>query len=244
MSTYRELIYSVLDHLKLASDDTFFTEEYVCFMLGKFRGFLLKQRYADVRKDIPDSNYQTICLDLKEVPAIPDEECEGGVYLRSVEKIPYTMKIGSPKVYPSDYFQGWNITLVSMQRMRYVGYNRWLKNIIYTALGPDGYLYFKSGNPQYLYMEKARITGIFEDPEKAEEISGCSDKDNQCDIWDREFPLEEALIEPLVELTVKWLSGSIYKPEDTTNNATDDLSDIMTFIRRNMKNGFQKQLEE
>lgn len=224
MSTYKELAFMVLDQLKLSSDDSYFGEEHVYFLLGKFRGTLLKQRYSDVRKDIPESNYQTVCLDLIEVPAIPDEECEGGLYLRSKEPIPYLTKIGSPKVYPVDYFQGSYVTLVSMQRMRYVGYNRWLSNIIYASFGPDNYLYFKSNNPQFLYMQKARLTGIFEDPEKAAELQ--CDANSTCDPMDQPFPLEEALISPLIELVVKELRGPVYSPEDKQNNADDNLSEV------------------
>lgn len=223
MSTYRELVYLALDELKLASDDSYFTEEHVMYLLNKYRGFILKQRYSDIRKDIPESNYQTVCLDLIEVPAIPDEECEGGTYLRSKETVPYLMKIGSPKVYPIDYFQGGNITFVSMQRMRYVGYNRWLPNIIYAAFGPDNYLYFKSGNPQFLYMQKARLTGIFEEPEKAAELQCEGGAEAPCDPMERPFPIEEALIPPLIELVVKELRGPIYSPEDQQNNSNDDL---------------------
>lgn len=226
MSTYRELIYMCLDSLKLSSDDSYFTEEHILFLLGKYRGFLLKQRYSDVKKDIPESNYQTVCLDLIEVPAIPDEECEGGSYLRSKETIPYLMKIGSPKVYPIDYFQGGNITLVSMQRMRYVGFNRWLPNIIYASFGPDNHIYFKSGNPQFLYMQRARLTGIFEDPEKAAEYE-CDreESDSACDLLDVEMPIEEALIPPLIELVVKELIGAVYRKEDTVNNANDEMNE-------------------
>lgn len=232
MSTYKELAYLVLDELKLSSDDATFNEEHVYFLLGKYRGFLLKQRYSDVKKDIPESNYQTVCLDLIEVPAIPDEECEGGSYLRSKETIPYLMKIGSPKVYPIDYFQGGNITLVSMQRMRYVGYNKWLPNIIYAAFGPDRHLYFKSGNPQFLYMQKARLTGIFEDPEKAAELECDRNEESACDPMDAKFPLEEALIPQVIELVVKELSRPEYLPEDSKNNASDDLSGIATSNER------------
>ena len=63
------------------------------------------------------------------------------------------MKIGNQKVYPTDFFQG-EITLVSRERLRYVGHNKYLKNIIYCALGPDNHLYFKSSNPQHLYLKK------------------------------------------------------------------------------------------
>ena len=228
MSTYKELIYMCLDELKLYSDDALYTEEHIMFLLGKYRTFLIKQRYSDVKKQIPESNYQTICLDLIEVPAISGEPCEGGFYLRSKEKIPFLMKIGNPRVYPIDYYQG-EITYVSRDRMRYVGYNKYLQNIIYASLGPDNYLYFKSFNPQFLYLEKVRITGIFEDTLAASELQ-CPDENGDivCDILDREFPIENALIPPLIQLVVEELTKAEYKPEDKENNSDDDLSEVVS----------------
>ena len=224
MSTYKELTYMVLDELKLYSDDALYTEEHIMFLLGKYRTFLIKQRYSDVKKQIPESNYQTICLDLIEVPAISGKPCEGGSYLRSKEKVPFLMKIGNPKVYPVDYYQG-EITYVSRERMRYVGYNKYLKNIIYASIGPDNYLYFKSFNPQYLYLEKARMTGIFEDSQAASELQ-CPDEngDTVCDILDREFPIEDSLVPQLVQLVVQELYNHSRSEEDDENNAKDDLS--------------------
>ena len=228
MSTYKELVYMCLDELKLYSDDALYTEEHIMFLLGKYRTFLIKQRYSDVKKQIPESNYQTICLDLIEVPAISGEPCEGGFYLRSKEKIPFLMKIGNPRVYPIDYYQG-EITYVSRDRMRYVGYNKYLQNIIYASLGPDNYLYFKSFNPQFLYLEKVRMTGIFEDPKAASELQ-CPDESGNtvCDVLDREFPIENALIPPLIQLVVEELTKAEYKPEDKENNSDDDLSEVVS----------------
>ena len=228
MSTYKELVYMCLDELKLYSDDALYTEEHIMFLLGKYRTFLIKQRYSDVKKQIPESNYQTICLDLIEVPAISGEPCEGGFYLRSNEKIPFLMKIGNPRVYPIDYYQG-EITYVSRDRMRYVGYNKYLQNIIYASLGPDNYLYFKSINPQFLYLEKVRMTGIFEDTLAASELQ-CPDESGNtvCDVLDREFPIENALIPPLIQLVVEELTKAEYKPEDKENNSDDDLSEVVS----------------
>ena len=228
MSTYKELVYMCLDELKLYSDDALYTEEHIMFLLGKYRTFLIKQRYSDVKKQIPESNYQTICLDLIEVPAISGELCEGGFYLRSKEKIPFLMKIGNPRVYPIDYYQG-EITYVSRDRMRYVGYNKYLQNIIYASLGPDNYLYFKSFNPQFLYLEKVRMTGIFEDTLAASELQ-CPDESGNtvCDVLDREFPIENALIPPLIQLVVEELTKAEYKPEDKENNSDDDLSEVVS----------------
>ena len=105
MSTYRELVYIVLDELKTSVDDAYITEEHVIFLLGKYRGLLLKQQYKDVKKEIPESNFQTLCLELIQVPAIAGEPCEGGTYLRSKERIPFLMNIATPKVYTKDYYE-------------------------------------------------------------------------------------------------------------------------------------------
>ena len=224
MSTYRELVYLCLDELKLYSDDAVFTEDHIIFLLNKYRAFILKQRYSDIKKQIPESNYQTICLDLIQVPAISGEPCEGGTYLRSKDKIPFLMKLGNPSIYPVDYYQG-DITIVSRDRMRYIGYNKYLKNIIYASIAPDNYIYFKSSNPQYLYLEKVKMTGMFEDPQKAFELQ-CEGEESSCDILDATFPIEEALIPPMIELVVKELLGAEYRPEDKKNDATDNLSEV------------------
>ena len=241
--TYREIAYMCLDQLKVASDDSYYTIDHILFLISKIRALLLKQTYSNIKKEIPQSNYQTICLDLMQVPAITGEPCEGGTYLRSKEKVPSTMTIGTNIVYPIDFYQGTHITYVSRERMRYVGTNKWLKNVIYASKGPDGYLYFKSSNPQFLYLEKVRMTGIFEDPDKAAELECDSNNNLECDVLDREFPLEEGLVASVIELVIKYLSGAVYRPKDQENDANDDLSDLVAFIRRNMKSEFQKSIE-
>ena len=226
--TYREIVYMVLDELKGMSDDFTFTEDHIAFLCGKYRLFLLKQRYyTDIKKAISESNYQTTCLDLIEVPAISGEVCEGGSYLRSKNKIPVTLMIGNPRVYPIDYYQG-EIAYVSRDRMRYVGYNKWMKNIIYCSIAPDGYLYFKSWNPQFLYLEKVKFTAIFEDANEVSNLTCDGDEGAACDLMDRIFPIEEALVPPLIELVVNELRKAEYAPSDENNNADDDLDEANT----------------
>jgi hypothetical protein len=124
--------------------------------------------------------------------------------------------------------------------MKYVGYNKYLQNIIYASIGPDGYLYLKSFNPQFLYLEKIQFTGIFEDAEEAAELSCDSDSDENtsCDILDKEFSIEEALIPPLIELIVKEIGNSVYQVEDTQNNANDDQASNTLAARRNLSNRY------
>lgn len=223
---YKDIVYMVLDEIKSTSDDAFFTEEHVLLLVNNYRNFILKQRYSDIKKPIPESNYQTICLNLIQVPAIAGVPCGGGTFLRSKEKVPFMMKIGIPKVYPINYYLG-EITYVSRERMRYVGYNKYLQNIIYASLGPDNYLYLQSSNPQYLYLEKIRLTGIFENIESVSDLL-CDDSGDSinCDIMDKTFPIEDSLVPPIIELVVKELLGAEYIKKDEENNAKDDLPEI------------------
>ena len=229
-----------LDEVKGMSDDFTYTEDHVIFLLDKFRGFLLKQKYSDIKKQIPESNYQTICLDLIQVPAINGEPCEGGTYLRSNIKVPFLMQIGNPRVYPTDYYQG-DITYVSRDRMRYVGYNKYLKNIIYCSIGPDGYLYFKSSNPQFLYLKKLKIDAVFQNSQEATKLSCGNSIDSNCDILDSEFPLEDTLISVLIQLMVQELSGARYLPTDKQNNASDDMSGLMGVTPKTLQKANTKE---
>jgi hypothetical protein len=68
MATYRELVYMVLDELKAKSDDFYYTEDHIVFLLDKYRAFLLKQKYSDIKKQIPQSNFQVLSLPSEEIP--------------------------------------------------------------------------------------------------------------------------------------------------------------------------------
>ena len=235
MSTYRELAFLILDELKLISDDSHFTQEHVVFLLDKYRSFILKQRYMDIKKEIPESNYQTICVDLERANAISGEACEGPDYLRSTKEIPYLMQIGVPRISSLDYFQG-NFAYVNRERFKYVGQNKYLKNQIYGTIAPDSHLYLKSNNPQLYYLKRVKVTGIFQDSSKAAELQ-CPDADGTttCDMLDMQFPIEEALIPPMVELIAKELLGKVYQPADEANNARDDLDNLAAYIAKHLK---------
>lgn len=244
MNSYRELVYMCMDQLKLISDDSYYTEDHIMFLLDKCRTLLLNQKYKTGTKEVALSNYQTLCLDLIEVPAIAGVPCEGGSYLRSKIKLPYMLDIGNPRIFSSSYFKS-NITVVPMERFKYVGHNRYLQNIIYATIGPDNYLYLTSPNKQFTYLEEIKLTGIFEDAASAAEYdcNKIEGEDPCIDKLDLNYPIEEALIEPLIEYVVKVMSGYIYRPKDNVNNSNDDMSDLMAFLQRNMKSNFQKQLE-
>lgn len=227
--TVREITYMVLDELKNQSDDRYYEEEHIIFLLGKYRAFLLKQRYStDIKKPVPESNYQTLCLDLEEVSA-EEGICYTGPRLVSSVELPILMNVGSRRIFSVLDFTNIYFTLVSRDRFNYVGNNKWLQNIIYATIGPDYRLYIKSENPQHRYLEKVRVNAVFEDFEKASEWECDAQTGESCstiELLDREFPIETALVPPMIELVVKELSQAMYRPEDDVNNAKDDLSKV------------------
>ena len=215
----------VLDELHQYSDDSQLTQEHIIFLAGRYRSFLLKQRYSsDLKKQIPESNYQTLCLELEKTEAIDGLPCEGGYYLRTTKEVPATLPLGTTRLYTSGSFYKGDITFVSRDRMRYVGHNDWMKNIIYASLDPSNRIYMTSQNSQFLYLKEAKLTAVFEDSEAASELSCDNDGDAVCDIMEREFPIEDALIAPLIELVVKELQPVVTAPEDEDNDADDSLS--------------------
>lgn len=248
MTTWRELIYMVLDEVKMSSDDSIYTTDHIKFLLSKYRGYILNATYSSIKKEIPESNYQNICID---VTARGADFCGGETVLVSDKPIPYTMTIGRVLIYPPAGFMYGRINFVSQERFKWVGHNRFLRNELYATIGPDSRLYIKGSNSNFLYLRQVRMSALFQSPEDAAELecnandfnsTDCSEVDttDNCDILDKDFPLEEAYIATLIQLVVRDLVSTIYRPSDEANNANDDLSDISSFIRMNMKDKYLK----
>lgn len=224
----KEIVYAILDLIKGMSDDYTYTEEHVIFFCKKCRALLLKAEFEKNRDSLTYSNeeeQQQICINLMEVPAIDGMPCTGGYYLRSVDKIPKLAVDITPSVYPVDYYQGTHIVFTPRTKMRYVGTNKFLQNIIYTSIGPDQYMYLKSNNPQFLYLKQLRMSAVFEDYDKALGMS-CDKGCGPCDILDSVFPLRDALVPQLIEMVTKELTGVAMLPRDYKNNAKDDTQNI------------------
>jgi hypothetical protein len=226
-----ELVYLILDMLKGFSDDFVYTEDHIVFLLKKYRSFLIKKEQEKEKSttDVASEfEYQQICLDLEKVPAIDGDPCTGGYYLRTTKDIPKILEGNQPRVYPVDFYQGINIAYVPRDRMRYIGTNKYLQNIIYVSLGPDLHLYLNSSNPQFLYLKKLRVSAVFEDFDAAADYL-CDDAGDSasCDVLDADFPIRDYLVPPLIELVLKALGGSEYKVEDRQNNAEDSLPKIV-----------------
>lgn len=239
----KEIVYYILDACKVISDDTIINESHVLFLLKKYRSFLVKKE-QEKEKSTTDTasefEYQEICLDLEKTPAIDGEPCTGGYYLRTTKKIPKILEGTTPRVYPVDFYQGIYITFVPRNRMRYVGTNKYLQNIIWVSLGPDLHLYLYSNNPQFLYLKKLRMTAIFEDFDDAADLLCDPDgEDTSCDVMESVFPIRDYLVPTLIELCEKEILGVHYRIAEKQNNAKDDTPDIVNGVASARRNAAQ-----
>ena len=119
--TLRELVFICLDELKLsASDDSFFNENHVRFLLNKWRARLLKQEYDNNKnKKASESAYQTICLDLEDNSPLGNDVNCGETFRRSTTAIPPMLQyVGDPILSAGGIFSNDRIVYVSRQRMR------------------------------------------------------------------------------------------------------------------------------
>lgn len=225
MTTYRELVYLVLDELKGDSDDFIFNENHILFLLSKYRTFLLKQRYSDIKKEIPEINYQKI-----QIPIIQNQNVvlnNNLSYSDSTTPIPTIMTIGNTKVIPpEEYYTFSETSFITKDRLRYVGYNKYCKSIIYSCILDNKYLrcaYHPSNEHiinDYSYMN---VVAIFQDCFEVDTKYIATDEG---DIMDCIFPMEVNLTPDLVGLVVKELTQVEYKPDDNINNGSDDLSKV------------------
>lgn len=229
MATYRELVYIILDELKIQSDDSYFEEEHIMFLINKYRPLILKQRYSDIRKEIPDANYQSINITMVDSPEVTGNLDGSMHYRKSNVKIPTILNLnGGQRIitlsYKSDYWSG-EITYVSKDRFKYIGYNKWIASTVYGSIGPDSYLYIKSADTNIIQLNGVKLTSIFEDPTEVNKLD--VDINGKIkDPMDIECPFEANLIPVLVEMVLKSLIPALARPSDNVNNANDDITDI------------------
>jgi hypothetical protein len=225
----KEIVYICLDLAKVgASDDSYLTEDHTLFLCKKYRAFLIRkeQEKEKTTGDIASEfEYQQICLDLEKTDA---DICVSSSKLRSTKPIPKILDGNKPRVHFSDYFTDDMLTFVSRDKMKHVGSNPYMKNLIYASIGPDLHLYLTSSNTQFLYLKNIRMSAIFEDFDNASDYL-CDDdgESTACDVLEASFPIREYLVPTLIELVVKELSGSAYRPADEKNNANDDTPNLV-----------------
>lgn len=202
--TYRELVYMCLDEIKLASDDSYITEDHILFLISKYRAFLLRQKYEKTNMPVNKENFQ---------------------HLRNVSEgdtLPTILAISIPKI----DFQIENLPyegiFIPYERFKYVGKNKYLTNdkskIVYVTADRVNSMRL---TPVHDDIAQIPIYAVFEDI-----LSSSTYEFPDTDILDCRCPIEAELVSGVQEMVVKDALGIAYRPKDIINNGNDDLSQI------------------
>lgn len=257
MTKYSELVYMVTDLLKLFSDDSTYTEDHIIYLLESTRAYLLEQKYGnDSRKSVSYDDLQTIEVTIKssDNPYGIDTCYSNGYQYKSECKIPSLMRRNLVTVKLKGNLFSTLLQYVTPERFEYVGFNRFTsKNMAFCTIGNDGYLYVKTaskqndGQPLIPIGSTLQITSLFGSPREAAlfrcNSKSCPTEGCDCDILEKDFPIEGELIYQLIEIVTTKLAAAIYKPADPQNNSTDDMASIQQFIRNAMKDKFVKETQ-
>lgn len=241
MATFREVAYAISDLSKQISDDSTYSIEHIIFLMSKYRNYIINSNASAGKKELADSNYQTIKLDLEAYNSL-DTCCNTPMLISSIE-IPTTLTLGHKLIYPMAGFTCGNIQLVNYNAFKFKGFNNHFKNIIYATIGPDNKLYLKSNNESFMYLQGVYFRAIFMEAEEAaklEESEGCQD---DCNILDKHFPLDDSYIPTLIQVVVQELIGAAWRPKDDINNAKDDLADFASVLTKYANNAFKNMIK-
>lgn len=208
------------------SDDTRLSSRHIYNKIKTVRARLISQE-AKKKQKISAWNYQTIsCIELikveaHECPCLPPLGCK---ILRSKFKLPSPLTGLSGDLIKSIHTIDRSIKIdeMSMTAMKYQKGNKYSKAKI-TYFIENEYLYISTPTT----LKVIAMTALFEDPIEARKYQGlceCEDCDTCVDYLEEDFPIDNDLIDALIELSlneiVVMFSQSI---EDQTNNSADSL---------------------
>jgi len=221
--TLNEIIYIIKEAIKANSDDLSFDYpgELIAAKIGNIRALLVKQRYQDGRKEIPDVFYQKICLTLALVNR-NSTVCIGSI-LKSTDVLPELLTVANRKAV-NIIQQGNDIPLklnyIQLNRLYYTGFNSLVKNQLYVAIDKGNYLYLKGDNKFFKLITALEVYGVLLDPVEAENYT-CAEITAPCDIYTEPYPAPEDMIAEIVQIVLKEMLPTINIPEDQENNADE-----------------------
>jgi hypothetical protein len=220
--TKLELIYNVREKLKISVDDSDTTDEFISHLIDIKRVKILKQRLAKTPWRAPIEFKQELCMPLEVVDSVNGMSCFGSI-LRTADPLPNLIRFrggdGGIVMRRADK-TALHFNLVDLARLPFVGYGAFVGQLIYAAFDFDNRVYLVSNQKKHLLMESIQVAGMYEDVETAGNYE-CS-VDSTCEIWERQYPLDIAMMDDVIGLVVQDLGRSKDITKDVTNDASDD----------------------
>lgn len=214
--TVQAHISTLRNRLKLHSDDSNFTDQYLYKLLVDARATLLRRR-SDKRNAIAPYVWQTLCVPLSE-STFHNCDCIsiGCSVLKSTIKIPHVlMSRNNAQIRVTD-LAGRSIPYTTEMDLQNNQYSKVKKDkTTWTIIGD--YLYvFNDLNRAYVM-----VRGVFEDPAELATIATCgSGNTSTCyDLLNEDFPLDGDLNNALYKLVSEDLGITFQVTPDDSNDA-------------------------
>lgn len=210
--TYKDAIYLVLDQLKQSTDDIQLEEDHIAALINASRATLLKQRLGNNKVEIPKEVIQTIPFKLQLINQTITSDREFELLNLNGNHLYYDIVLPD---YPN-----YEISFITLDRFKYVHNNKWLKNIIYSALSNTGKILIKAPDSiknlfiSPSYRINAVFNGILDDPRSVFPF-----EDNYLDL---DLAVNGDLLRVIIDLTVADLLKHMSIPEDIINNGKND----------------------
>lgn len=208
MSTYKDIVFLLLDELKIKIDDSHFTPEHIVAIINKYRAAIIKQKYGgQIKRPIPLACFQTLNIEMNSDTKISTLPVPKLIDINGIEL--------STDIDTVNVLNTFKITLVHPSRFKFLGHNRFLSTILYGALWYDNYFRVQySGSIPSPFL----LSGLLENPLEIIEFNELEIDDP----LDLEFPLDQASIAEVMAFALKELADVRIFPFRDKNDARED----------------------
>lgn len=225
-----KIVFSVLEDLKLYTEDSDLSYEYITYLYGIKRSKYIRQDLNNFQKTTDLSITQTLCLELESVSVNEcglDFDCE--TIIRSKQPLPKLidlhLKSAIISVKPTNKLSI-PIGFTTKQKAVYNNFSKF-KSVI-SFLDNDGYIYIVSDKIETKLINCITVTGIFEDPielAKYKKCCNCNDNNLCFDEMTSDYPLQAHYIDLIKNEIVKEQLSLLRITENTQdkqNNSEND----------------------
>lgn len=202
-----------------ASADFSYSDRLIAHFLLVCRAKLIREK-ADKYSFISEQSHQDLCLDLEKGTFhnccdTPDAGC---ILLKSTIALPKFLSTKWGNYIKVTDMSGRVISEINVTQNRFSTYSR-----TGTQTGwfiHDNHLYVLNNT----FLNKVLINALFDDPALISELNCGIDADNCPDFMEEEFPVDSDITQPMYELALKFLVGSMTLPKDNEQDAQDQTS--------------------
>jgi hypothetical protein len=227
--TNAEVIYNFKDLLdkERLSDQIGYSNRFILNHLLNFRSTLIKRKKRENK--LSDLNYQTITLNLEEVPdekfpCVPGSNC---ILLRTTSILPYTIDLKSITTPINKTGEVTKISEIDPDMIKYKLHSKipaQLNNFYYYLqnTGEGVYIYIWCNGP--IFLKSISVKGIFYKPFIIEAMKDCAGNLDTCyNYLKAEFPIDTELLSEIYSLSISYLMKGKTLISDVLNDNLDSI---------------------